>query len=171
MKEYLNNQRGDVSLIVLFVILIPLLMLLYAYTTDSEISLQGYFRVKSGLNRAVHAAALQVNNDELSSGKRVIDPSLAQSEFLSYLQENLSLDDTLNPLPNTFLKDQVVIIDFKVENTGPFPYHFVDTTNEVDIWLSRPGVIAIIEVKYPRIFSVLGPIAWKVNASHELIYQ
>lgn len=167
----LTNEKGNVSLLILFIIIVPVIMMMYALNTDVELAHQYFFRAKGSLNRAVHASSLQIDDVALSKGIYKIDETKAQEEFYKYLKYNLQLDDNLTPLPNTFLEDQVTVLEYKVVNTGPFPYHYVNSTYDLDVWLSRPGVIAVVEVKYPRTFNILGPITWQVKASHELTYR
>lgn len=143
-------------------------MMLQAVQIDEQIAVQTLFNVKHAVNRAAHAAAGQVDAERLYRGELKIDESKAASAALFYLQQNLRLDESNNPLPESFLKKEVEVLLFEVINDQTFPYTYHSERYDLKVTLDRPGVIFIIQVEYPRAFSLLDDIRWTVKGSAQL---
>lgn len=157
--------------IVLYVLLIGFFMVLFGLQADEELAMHTLFEAKHGLNRAAHAAALQVDEDKLTKGIPSIDPDAAWTAASRYLQENLHLNSANEPLPGTFLREQVEVSVFEVINENHvFPYVYESPGFGYTVTLNRPGVVIIAKVHFPRTYSVLGPITWEIKSSSELVY-
>lgn len=155
--------------LVLYLMLSVFYMMLLALQIDEEVSMNTLFKVKHGLNRAAHAAAQQLDNDKLAQGIFSIDTEKAEEEACYYLQWNLRLDADNVPLPGSFLRSPVKVMVLEVVNENHvFPYDYVNDDYDYAVTLSRPGVVMIIRVEYPRIFRVIGPITWLVKGTAEL---
>ena len=90
---------------------------------------------------------------------------------MDYLQRNLRLDSSNSPLPGSFLKSKVEILEFAVINhSQPFPYTYYHPVYDYAVTLEHPGVIMIIRLHYPRTYSVLGPISWEIKGAGELVW-
>lgn len=155
-----------------FLLFVTVFLLLQAHQLDQELAVRTLFRAKSALNHAVHAAAQQVDATKLAKGSRVIDPDRARDIAMLYLRENLLLDENNRPRPGTFLHAQVEILEFEVinEEDVSFPYIYHNPHYDYKVTLQRPGVIAIVRVDYPRIYSLLAPIFWEVKATSQLVH-
>ncbi|MBD0383715.1 hypothetical protein [Paenibacillus sedimenti] len=157
--------------LLLMILMSVVFMALYALQTDVEVAMHTLFHGKHALNRAVHAAAQQSDQVKLASGIHSIDESKAQAEALRYLQANLRLNSSNDPLPDTFLRSRVVVELFKVVNDKEvFPYTYTNAGYGYSVTLHRPGVIMFIRLEYPRTYSVLQPITWTVKSSAEMVY-
>ncbi|UKS26861.1 hypothetical protein LOZ80_36280 [Paenibacillus sp. HWE-109] len=157
--------------LLLIVLMSVVYMSLFALQTDEELAMHTLFQGKHALNDAVHAAAQQSNQMKLASGIHSIDEIKARAVALQYLQANLRLDETNDPLPTAFLQSKVVVELFKVVNDNEaFPYTFVDAVNGYSVTLDRPGVIMFIRLEFPRTYTVLQPITWTIKSSAEMVY-
>lgn len=145
-------------------------IVMYALQTDEAISLHMYFQSKQSINRAVHAAAQQLDMDKLSQGIFSIDEASAKRVAWTYLQQNLNLDQGLNPLPGSILAKSAEIVRFQVINEGEnFPYTFRDSTLGYSIVLNNPGVIMIMRLDYPRLYNILPPMTWHIKGVAEIV--
>jgi hypothetical protein len=159
--------------LIIFLILVVVLMMFFAFHIDHGLSIHTFFTYKGHLNRAVHAASLQIDKNAFANGIIQIDPIKAREAFDQYIKTNMNLDDNLNPIKGP-INGNVEVLEFIIYN-GPFPsdgsgveytipeYNFKTT-------LYRPGVIAIVKVDYKELFNVLKDVKWNLNASHELTY-
>lgn len=154
----------------LFILLTGFCLSLFALQADEELSMQTLFDAKHGLNRSTHAAAQQTDLDKLSRGVWDIDEQQARTTALQYLKDNLRLDDTLAPLPGTFLKRPVEVLVFEVIHSDQtFPFEYINAPLNYRVTLERPGVVMIVRLSYPRIFPVMAPITWLVKSASELV--
>lgn len=141
-----------------------------ALQLDRELAVNTLFRAKYALNRTTHAAAQQLIPHKLADGIYAIDPDKAWEAALTYLQTNLQLDETNSPLPGSFLKSTVDILVFEVINEDQvFPYRYLHPDFQFDVTLTRPGVVMVIRVEYPRTYRLLGPITWQIRGASELV--
>ncbi|HEX7056722.1 MAG TPA: hypothetical protein VF260_05940 [Bacilli bacterium] len=156
--------------LLLYVLIIGLCAILTSVQIDEEMSLKTLFLAKHAVNRAAHAAAQQTQISLLAEGKIAIDPDLAAETALLYLQKNLHLDETNRPLPGSFLKEPVDLLEFAVIGEGyTFPYEYENKPYHYHVTLKRPGVVMIVRVAYPGIFNLLGPIQWVVKGTAETV--
>ncbi|MFC0212289.1 hypothetical protein ACFFK0_07420 [Paenibacillus chartarius] len=157
--------------LLLFFLMSVVLFMMYALQTDEELAMFTLFQGKRGLNHAVHAAAQQSDAAKLARGIHSIDEAAARSVALEYLQQNLQLDSNMTPLPGTFLRSQVELVDWTVINENEtFPFTYMNTAYGYTVTLQRPGVVAIVRLSFPRTYNVLGPITWTIKSSAEMVY-
>lgn|SRR5690625_758312 len=149
-------------------IIIVFCLMLQAMQLDEQVAVRTLFQVKHAVNRAVHAAAGQIDEELLHRGKLQIDERKATAAALWYLQQNLSLNEHNEPLPTSLLKDEVDIVLFEVINDESFPYTYRSEDDHFAVTLDRPGVIMIVGVNYPQAFSLLGDIRWTVKGTAQL---
>lgn len=141
-----------------------------AVQVDEESSMKALYDGKHAVNRAAHAAAQQVDDGALASGHLRIDPDAALREAAFYLQANLELDEEGNPLPGSYLRDRVEVLVFRVINDDvAFPYTYRNPAYDYEVTLTRPGVVLMIRLKYPRVFSAMPPVEWVVKGTAELV--
>lgn len=145
---------------------------LYGLQVDQELAMHMLFQGKHALNRATHAGAQQIDTEKLARGIVSIDPIQAKSEAMRYLRENLRLDPANGiPLPGAYLKHPVELVEWLIVNEhDSFPYTYRNETYNYEVTLQRPGVIMIIRIAYPRIYTVLEPIEWYIKSAAELVY-
>lgn len=157
--------------LVFSVLMIVIWWMLHALQMDEEIAMGTVHEAKRAVDRAAHAAAQQLDREKLEMGVISIQHELAESATLTYLQENLSLDESLTPLPDSFLRDAVTVRDFAIINEDvSFPYTYRNPLYDYEVTLERPGVVLIVHVKYPRLFGVLAPVEWELKGSAELVF-
>ena len=143
-----------------YIIKLSFVLLIFIYSWFFQVQNQEWDVLRSMLkdanNIAVHDAAQEINEVELSQGRLIIDPAQAYSTFLESLELNLGLDDTLSPKPGSRLHDQLEIVKFTVldESTGiNFPMLYEDTTYGITQYVQGPSVIAVIETKHPLLIA------------------
>ncbi|MEW9701250.1 hypothetical protein [Paenibacillus sp. SI8] len=157
--------------LLLLILMSVVYLAMYALQTDEEVAMHTLFQGKYALNRAAHAAAQQSDQEKLALGIHSIEESRAKTEALRYLQTNLRLDGSNNPLPGTFLRSRVALELFKVVNDGEeFPYTYSNAEYGYSVTLNRPGVIMIVRLEFPRTYAVLQPISWSIKGSAEMVY-
>lgn len=131
--------------------------LLFAAQTDEEAAVQTLFRTKYAVDRATHAAALQLDTAKLARGVTAVDPVAAESAAEAYLAANMPSGERWER------------VDFLVvPETAAFPYVYRSPDSEFRVMLRRPGVILLIRIEYRRAFRLLGDIVWIVGGSHEV---
>ncbi|WP_028563303.1 hypothetical protein [Paenibacillus pinihumi] len=155
-------------------LLIPLMMvvwmMLHVLQLDEEMAIQTLFHGKHAVNRAAHAAAQQLDQAELASGKLVIDRTAAREMAMHYLYYNLLLDSGGRPEPGSLLKERPEIVVFDIINGDQsFPYRYRSAEHQFEVILQGPGIVIIAQMKYPRAFTVLDPIEWKIKGVAELL--
>jgi hypothetical protein len=157
--------------LLIFPVILAFMFVMYAYQIDQELAMRTLFQSKHGINRAVHAAAQQMNEELLANGTYAIEPNLAKETALEYLRHNLYLDDHNRPLPESFLKAEVEILVLEIiNNDRDFPFDYTHEAYDYSVTLERPGVIMIAAVEYPRMFKMIQPIHWKIKGASELVY-
>lgn len=153
-----------------YMLLIVFLVSLLALQADEELSMNSFFDVKHALNRATHAAAQQTDALKLAQGIADLDEDQARITALSYLRDNLRLDDNLAPLPGSFLQAPVEIVALEVIGADEsFPYLYEQPLYDYSVTLTRPGVIMLIRLQYPRMYSVMDPVVWVIKSASELV--
>jgi hypothetical protein len=146
--------------------------MLHALQLDEELALGTVHEAKRAVDRAVHAAAQQVDPKKLEMGIPALQQEEAEAAAVAYLRENMRLDEALVPLPGSFLREAVKVEEFAVINDNlsfPFTYHSARFNYEVT--LSHPGVVMIVHVSFPRLFGVLAPVQWDLKGSAEMVYS
>ncbi|MFC4777132.1 hypothetical protein ACFO9Q_10075 [Paenibacillus sp. GCM10023252] len=139
---------------------------------DSEMAMQLLFQGKHAVNRAAHAAAQQLDESALTRGQITIHPQQAREVAAKYLQSNLALDSTGQPLPGSFVRDRVEVLVFEVISEGViFPYTYKNDQYDYEVTLDKPGVILIIKLAYPRQWTALARMEWEIKGAAELILR
>lgn len=144
-------------------------LMLQAVQQDEEMALQSLYQAKNAINRAAHAAAQQIDIDRFKYGQYWIDEQMAESTAKLYLQHNLYLDENLQALPDTFWQSRVQIVLFEVINADrTFPFVYDHEELSLSVMLEGPGVILVVELEYPRTFSLIAPFHWTLKGVAEL---
>lgn len=143
---------------------------LYGVQLDEEAAVRVLFELKHAVNRAAHAAAQQVDLEQLADGRIVFDEPAAVQAAAWYLQHNLYLDEQLMAGEGASIKGgvDILVLEF-IDDASTFPYEYTNEVYDYAVTLYRPGVILIIEAEYQRMFSGLGPIIWQVKGAAEIV--
>jgi hypothetical protein len=107
--------------------------------------------LKEANNYAAHDAALQVDEEEKSAGRLIIDPIRARSAFEETLRRNLALDESFSPLPGSPLTSGVRIVHFKIldDTNSTFPLFY--EAHGLAQWVYYPSVVSVIEMDHPQL--------------------
>jgi hypothetical protein len=155
--------------LVLFLLAAVAVMTLQALQLDREAAVHTLFHTKQALNRAAHAGAQQLDPVRLAEGVYAIDAAAAERRARAYLQANLNLDASLQPLPGAYLESPVEWLVFEVINDDrSFPYLYEHDAYGFRAVLNRPGVVMMVRIEYPRTYAVFPPISWVVKSAAEL---
>lgn len=162
--RHINNEKGSIN--ILFVIIIFVFLGLALLVMDFGSLYTNNKSIKEGLNRAVKAAALAIQEDEqLAEGIFTIDPNRAEVNFKQILAENIGLNEvTLEPLPGgSLVTEKPDIIEFVVENATPATYYSPTLKNSFTY--EHPTVLAVIQVKVKGVFSSRIITIYKLSSS------
>jgi hypothetical protein len=155
--------------LVLFMLLAMLQLWMLTLQLEEELSMHMLFELKHGVNRAAHAASVQIDEHLLAEGIRSIEEVRAREMGLLVLRENLRLNEAGEPLAGSLLREPIELLAFEVINSDEvFPYRYVNKEHDYEVILQNPGVIFIIRAEYPRLFRVIEPIVWTVKGTSEL---
>ncbi|GAA3410928.1 hypothetical protein ACFFNY_18820 [Paenibacillus hodogayensis] len=157
--------------LLVYLLLIGFVMLLHGLQADEEVALQALFQGKHAINRAAHAAAQQTDKIKLKEGIVSIDADAARASAMLYLQRNLRLDTANEPLVGSFWKTRAEVLRLDIVNEDrSFPYTYTSPEYDYSVTLTKPGVVMIVRLVYPRTYNVLGPITWEIKGAAELVY-
>lgn len=112
--------------------------------------------LKDANNMAVHDAVLEMNENERSNGRLIIEPDTALKTFKTSLESNLGLDDNLAPKNGSRLHSPVKIKKFVIvdDSSGvSFPFLYEDSEYGITKYIQGPSVIAVIETAQPILIS------------------
>ncbi|MDB4867256.1 MAG: hypothetical protein JWR03_1589 [Cohnella sp.] len=158
--------------LVFSILMVVIWWMLHALQMDEELALGTVHEAKRAVDRAVHAAAQQVDPKKLELGIPALQQEEAEAAAIAYLRENLRLDAALVPLPGSFLREAVKVEEFAVINDNMlFPFTYRSTRFNYEVTLSHPGVVMIVHVAFPRLFGVLAPVQWDLKGSAEMVYS
>lgn len=163
MKK-INNENG--STYIWFVVIVFVFLGIAVLVMDFGSLYMNNKSLKEGLNRAVKAAALAIQEDEqLAEGIFKIDPVGAEVNFKQILAENIGLNEiTLEPLPTgSLVIEKPEIIEFVVDNTTPATYYSPTLANSFTF--KYPSVLAVIRVKVKGVFSSRSFTLYKLSSS------
>jgi len=160
----IKNEKGSIN--IWFVIIVFVSLGITVLVMDFGSLYMNNKSVKEGLNRAVKAAALAIQEDEqLAEGIFTIDPAKAEVNFKQILAENIGLNEfTLEPLPTgSLVTEKPEIKEFVVENSTPITYYSPVLKNSFDF--KQPSVLAVIQVKVKGVYSSRIYILYKLSSS------
>ena len=160
MVKLLKNQRGN-AYIFLIIFIFTFIWMSTLVIDYSNLNIQTK-KIKYAMNRAVKAAALQIQEgndsnltegESLANGIFLIDEEKSEEVFKEVLASNLGLDEvSLEPLENSVLYEKPIIREFKVINSYPSNYlsPVINQTYEIE----HPSVVATLEFKVKSTFLV-----------------
>ena len=151
--------------------------MLWMWQVDNHITETAYIRLKNGLDRATHDAALQINYDELARNGRIAFSDEMNVVLLQSLRHNPKLDERNMPVaPNMFRSSddlQVLHIE-KIETGCPgsaigFPCIYMNSEFDYIDSIRGPSVVAIISMRHPRPFAFSADSYFIVGSAHEYV--
>jgi len=163
MKK-INNEGGNIN--IWLIIIVFVFLGVAVLVMDFGSLYMNNKAVKEGLNRAVKAAALAINeNEQLAEGAFTIDPNRAEINFKQILAENIGLNEvTLEPLLiGSLVTEKPEIREFIVENSIPATYYSPVLKNT--FFFEHPSVLAVIRVKVKGVFSSRIITLYKLSSS------
>lgn len=113
-------------------------------------------RMKNSLELAVHDAALAIDKTRMAQGEFVFNRTLAEANLKKSLQENLSLNSSLEPLSDSFLKTsvQIKLLEFYDSDSGmAYPFNYSNPTYEILDTIDGPAIVVVLETTGPRYFT------------------
>lgn len=156
--------------LLLIIVMMSVWISIHLLQVEEELAMQALFQGKHAVNRAVHAAAQQLDPEALGDGLLQIAPDAAAETAARYLQVNLRLDKNGMPLSDSIFKHPVEVVVFEVVNDDRiFPYTYRNDTYQYEVTLQRPGVVMIAHIIYPRAFQLLDSIEWHIKGAAELV--
>lgn len=149
--------------------MMTLWLLAHLMQVEEEVAMKTLSQGKRAVNRAVHAAAQQLDRQALGQGILRLDEAAAPAAALHYLQANLQLDANGAPLPESPMRAPVELLAFEIINDETvFPYFYRNETYDYEAVLHRPGVVMIIRLSHPAAFAVMEPVEWNIKGVAEL---
>jgi len=162
-KKYFNDKGNSYIWLIIYVfIFLGVAMLVL----DQGSLYLNNKKVKEGINRAVKAASLAIEEDEmLAEGIFTINSVKAEINFKHILAKNIGLNEvTLEPLKTgSLVAEMPEIKEFVVENNTPKTYY--STTLNYSFTFENPSVIAVIQVKVKGVFSSRIITMYKLSSS------
>lgn len=162
-RNYLNNKGSSYIWLIVFIVLFLGIGMLII---DQGSLYLNNKKVKEGLNRAVKAATLAIEEDEmLAGGYFKIDEVNANINFKNILADNLGLDSTtLEPLETgSLVVEKPIVREFIVENNTPIIYY--SATLSHSFALENPSVLVVIESNIKGVFTSRKITIYKLSSS------
>ncbi|MFC5449105.1 hypothetical protein ACFPOG_12605 [Paenibacillus aestuarii] len=124
LKEFLQNENGSASIMVISLIALILCISLMVVAVDYPMMVTKVKRIKHQLNSAVHAASLSINEQRLADGFLELDTTTAginaKDMFFKYLRLSMRLDTTNKALSESYLPtgDDVIVHELVYVDTS-----------------------------------------------------
>lgn len=154
--QRLHQKRGDAGILFIFVIAIFGLVMIFIVSDFLNIMNKANI-IKSSMNRAVKAAAMQIDvnstNDAgdalLANGVFLIDEAKARTTFNEIIAENLGLSTlSLAPEAVSVLRTAPEVLEFEVINDYEhMPLEYRSSTLSKEFTVEHPSVYAVISFK------------------------
>ncbi len=155
--------------LVFIMIMLPIWLYAQILQVEQELSMKAVYLAKQAVNRAVHAAAQQLDEEALADGEIRIDSEAAWQTAKLYLQKNLELDQSFKSLSPSSLLKQIKITVFSVINeVKGLPYTYKNEQYAYEVMVKKPAVIMIIEVDYNKAFQLFKEVKWNIKGTAEI---
>lgn len=107
--KILGNEKGGIEVMLMSLMALLFCTLLFTMSIDYILLSKNQNKLKNDLNRAVHAASLSIDKQQLSEGFLKLDTTTpeksAQEMFFRYLRSNIGLDTSNEGLGNSIIGD------------------------------------------------------------------
>ena len=154
--------------LILYPLLLVAMLMFYIDQLNQQVALQTYYTAKYALNRATHAAAMQLDKIALADGFLYIDPLQAYEQGRLMLFQNLQLDENGQITSHTFLQNPVKVLHFEVINDN-LPLQYDNPQYNIELLIEAPTVIMVVEIYSPGIFSRRNQLKWEIVGSSKII--
>jgi len=150
LRLFCKDSRGFMLLALL--LFIPLFWLLIGLTLDGTNARYVATSTKTALNRAVKAAVLPLDEEQLAQGITRLDPNRARNNFYEVLCNNLKLNQDLTPTELSIILKPPEILDFYICQGPSFPKTYNSVLGITHTFLD-PGVLVVVKVSHKYIFT------------------
>jgi len=191
----LKDERGSAGILVIVLLFLSFSIIVMVTSVDFFQQVIETNRVKRDLALATHAAAMDVDKVKLAEGILALEPLKSNASFYNFLQKNMRLDRSNQPLPESYLLKGPVIhkllyVDYEegtiqpllgdasncslsdkeitcsvVANAGTAKV----TTRTIAEPLAGPSVVSVIEVEHNR-FSIFAPEPIVVADTQQVLF-
>lgn len=144
-------------------IIYPLLILVILFANLDQLSnhasLLHYYKYKYAINRATHAAAMQMDSRALAEGYIVINEEEALAVALEILNKNVA--------EHSYSLKYFEVVQLSSFST--IPYYYSNKQWDIELILYRPAVVMVIETEYAHIISSKQPYSWTIFGTSEVV--
>ncbi|MGF9712091.1 hypothetical protein [Paenibacillus naphthalenovorans] len=157
MKKLLRREEGSAHLLLFALFGIIAAAFLWVTAFNWMMQTHSLTKTKPLLDRATHAASLNIDKREAALGRLVWDSARGTDDFYKYLRLNLKLGPELTPLSRSHLKEAPIVHHLEYVTNITYPYVLNrtitvhsstdrQTTRSVNVTIYGPSIVAIIEV-------------------------
>ncbi|WP_169091060.1 hypothetical protein [Paenibacillus sp. PL91] len=111
--KILGNERGGIAIMLMSLIAMLFCIIVFVVVLDYIMLYKDQNKLKNDLNRAVHAASLSIDEEQLSQGFYRLDTTTpgtrAQDMFYRYLRINMGLDNTNKALASSVIPENETV--------------------------------------------------------------
>lgn len=162
LKEKSAEEDGAVHILLFSLFVIAFIITCIVVTFNLAMQITVTNNTKLALDTATKAAALDIKIEEAIQGRIVWDSTKGVNSFYKFLRLNMNLDNSNNPLENSFLKRQPKIRMLEEVTASSYPENIErkiklyegtenEITREIKVTIYGPSVVSIIEVEHPYI--------------------
>lgn len=165
IRRFLTTEKGALLLFIL--ILFPLYWILWSLTLDGTENSYASLTAKRALNRAVKAAIIPIEQEQLAIGVYKINSVQSWRNFTELLQANLHLNEDLTPQDSSPLSEAPVVLDYFLCQGQEFPYSYSyqDENISFNYTFKEPGAAAVLKVKCKQAFSAREQVFYLYSAA------
>jgi hypothetical protein len=153
-----RNERGGAHILIFALLAVVFSISLLVVSINWMLQSTNKTKTKLVLDRATHAAALNIDPVQAALGKLVWDQAGGIADFYKYLSLNLHLDEHGQPLPGSYLDEAPVVhlLEFVSLPSYPAVVRRTVVVNEgtedaivrnVVVTVYGPSVVAVLEVR------------------------
>ncbi len=157
-KRFVRNERGGAHIVLFALLAVVFSVTLSVVSVQWMLQTANKTKTKLALDRAVHAAALNLDEREAAYGRLVWDEAAGERDFYRYLRLNLQLDDSGEPLPDSHLETTPVVHGLEFVEFPTYPSVLSrsvvvddgkesETVRHVEVTVYGPSVVAFLEVR------------------------
>jgi hypothetical protein len=150
LKLYSKDTRGVMLLALL--LFVPLFWLMLGMTLDGTNARYIATSTKTALNRAVKAAVLPLDEEQLAQEITRLDSNRAKNNFYEVLRKNLKLTQDLSPTELSIILEAPEILDLYICQDSNLPKTY-NSVLGISHTFYDPGVLAVVKVKHKYVFT------------------
>ncbi|WP_010502161.1 hypothetical protein [Paenibacillus elgii] len=156
----LKDEKGSAHLLLFGLLGMMTAVFIWVIAFNWMMQTYGMNKTKPLLDRAAHAASLDIVPEEAALGRLVWDSTKGTDDFYRYLRLNLKLDSDLTPKEGSHLREAPVVHHLEFVTSPAYPYVLQrtvtvytgtakQTTRSVQVTIYGPSVVAIVELNRP----------------------